>query len=926
MQFCMKDNPNVVYGKLGNGFQYAIYNSDTITNQEICIRLVVNAGSIMETDEQSGAAHFLEHIAFRGSKNFPGGNMIEEMQKIGIDFGTGLNASTSYLHTIFKIKIPDTNSEKISKCLIVANDFANGLTISQKEVDSERGVILAELRDGDNYKSRLTKKFIQFIYGETIMPKRFPIGKKEIIEKITAEDLKNFYTTWYTPNRMFLAVVGKIKNTEAVETDIKNLFSDMKNHDPDVADVLLGNFDRHGIFYQFNVENDLPSVTGHITCINGNDHHREDTIEQRKNDILRAIATSIINLRLDKLEKKKNFLLSESEFSFNFNRALGCEQSSIEFTCRQDNWKECLTIIWQEIKKVLEFGFTDKEFDLEVNAYRKVIREQLRKAENRKSIEIIRDMCNAYITHRHFLAIKDECEMNSLIIDEITKADCENMVKFIWNNDNLYLSINSNKAEEDPENAIKETFEKARDLPVEQDISMDVHELPAIDFEPGKVISRKDIKDLDFCQIRFFNNVRLNVKTIHKPINQVDVSVRFGNGLLAVDKSRIGSNILAESTFINGGLLTHSITNINEILSDKYVSMSSLVLESDSFKLHGQSSSDLDDFNLLITLLYHYIKQPGFRNEAIQEFRENMARFYVALEKTPNMKLMDVTYKLITNNDFRFCLPSFDRINQLTLEDAKGLMQESLSHGPMEITIVGNVSIKDAIGQVAKTFGTLPARKATKPAYKNERKLNINHSSGLFQHYFDGDDERELLSVFWITCGLNNRTISDHRILSVIGSIIGDRLRVKVRKELGEAYSPCVVSYNNDTFENLGLLKIDVSIDQTKFEMVRHMVDKEINDLYKNGATEDEFIRALEPIIQNTKNDLDDESYWLIALSGSQEKPEKLDYIRYRHDFFKSLSLNSVNVVIKKYLKPEAMTYIRMCQKTKNTQNADATR
>jgi zinc protease len=400
--------------------------------------------------------------------------------------------------------------------------------------------------------------------------------------------------------------------------------------------------------------------------------------------------------------------------------------------------------------------------------------------------------------------------------------------------------------------------------------------------------------------------------------NNINVYIRFGGGILDMNKSSIFLNFFTEILFIYGGLLTHSYSEINKILSDRSIFVNFEIAE-DSFLLNGVSLADQDDFGLLMAILCHYIKQPGFRDEALQKFRSCITKLYRVIEKNPAIKLISIIKKIVTNEDYRLCIPSFDKISKIEMKDFKDLIIDTLRQSRMEITIVGNVSVRDAIQKTAMTFGTLPTRSNEKPSYEFERKVNINREACNLKCYFNGEDPKELLSVFWITCGSSNETILDNWTLQVIRAIIADRMRTKIRKFMGEAYSPLVTSINNKTFYGLGSLKVEISIDPTKFDIVKHIIDEEISDLYRNGVTEDEFYRALEPIVQEEKNKLEGDFFWIENLSVSQEKPEVLDWIRQSYNFFRSMSPNAINAVIKKYLKPEAMSCIRMCQEEKNS-------
>ncbi|MBA7526343.1 Protein YhjJ [subsurface metagenome] len=214
---------NVVIGKLENGFTYYIRVNQK-PEKRIEMRLVVNAGSILEDDDQLGLAHFVEHMCFNGTKNFEKNELVEYLQSIGIRFGPDLNAYTSFDETVYMLTIPSDSTNLVDKGFLVMEDWAHNVTFEEEEIDKERGVIVEEWRFGRGPRQRMRDKYLPVVFKDSRYAERLPIGEREIIEKSDYETLRKFYRDWYRPDLMALVVVGDI-DPELAEKKIIDHFS-----------------------------------------------------------------------------------------------------------------------------------------------------------------------------------------------------------------------------------------------------------------------------------------------------------------------------------------------------------------------------------------------------------------------------------------------------------------------------------------------------------------------------------------------------------------------------------------------------------------------------------------------------------------------------------------------------------------------------
>ena len=220
-------DPALIHGVLPNGFQYFIMKNTT-PKDRVSVHLNVFTGSVNETEEERGLAHFLEHMVFNGSEHFKPGELITYFQSIGMDFGGDANASTSFFHTVYDLDLPKGDREHLEDGFLVLRDYAEGALLLQSEIDSERGVILSEKRERDSVSFRAFKKQLAFELPGSIIAKRMPIGKKEVIKEADREVFKGYYDRWYRPDNMALVVVGDV-DTALVAKLVQDQFASMVN-------------------------------------------------------------------------------------------------------------------------------------------------------------------------------------------------------------------------------------------------------------------------------------------------------------------------------------------------------------------------------------------------------------------------------------------------------------------------------------------------------------------------------------------------------------------------------------------------------------------------------------------------------------------------------------------------------------------------
>ncbi len=355
----LKPDPAARFGKLPNGLRYVVMPNHEPKGRA-SLRLLVSAGSLNETGDQRGLAHFLEHMAFNGSKHYPPGTLVEFFQRMGMSFGGDTNASTTFDRTLYLLELAHADDATIAEGLRVMGDYAGGLLLTDEEIDRERGIILSEKRASDSVGYRTFVAQFESMLGTTLLPKRMPIGLPEVITKAQRARFLDFWNTWYRPEKMVVVVVGDFTDEAAVEKMVSSEFASLKARAPARPDPSLGQpakFD--GVRAVFHPEPEAPATSISLSTISP--YKREpDTAAREVKRLPRFLALAMLNRRFSILAKKEDapFVSANASYSeqFNFLRA-----AEVEVTCKPEQWSAALAVGEQELRRALEHGFTPAE-------------------------------------------------------------------------------------------------------------------------------------------------------------------------------------------------------------------------------------------------------------------------------------------------------------------------------------------------------------------------------------------------------------------------------------------------------------------------------------------------------------------------------------------------------------------------------------
>ncbi len=889
-------DPGARFGTLPNGFRYVIY-PNAEPKGRASLRLLVLAGSLHETEEQRGLAHFLEHMAFNGGTHFKPGTLVQYFQRIGMSFGGDTNANTSFDRTLYLLELPDTQPATLAEGLRVLADDAGGLLLAPDMVEKERGIILSEQRARDSVDYRTFVSQFNTTLGTTRLPRRIPIGETAVIAHAPRAQLVDFWDTWYRPERLVAIVVGDVKPA-VVEPMLAAAFSSLTARAPARPEPALGDLPEFaGLRTNFHPEPEAPRTTVSLTLVRSY-VPEADTAAHRLRELPRSIAVAILNRRFSELAKRENAPFSEAHASvsegFGFLR-----EASVDLTCKPAQWAAALAAGEQELRRAREHGFAAAELKEVVAAYLNALEQAAQTASTRRSDRLAAELAEGVLHREVFTSPASDLARLRPALAKLTPADCAAALRLAFPESGRYVLVSGNvQIAGDAPAAIAAAYHQSSAVAVPPPAAAAEHPWAYTSFgTAGRVVQREHVADLDLDLITFANGVRLNLKSTPFEAGRIRLSARVGNGMITEPPGQPGLTGLAGGTFDAGGLGRHSTDDLRRLLAGRNVGVS-FRPAADAFDFSGATTRT--DLLLELQLLAAKLTDPGYRPEALRQARQGLEQLYLSFDHTPSGPFATSVARLLASGDPRFGLPAKDVMLARNLDEVRAWLAPQLAHGAIELSLVGDLDPEATITAVAQTLGALPPR-SPKPALADLRRIAFPARPFAQDYTIASAIPKGIVRLYWPTT--DSFDVPRARRLNLLASVFHDRLRVKVREEIGGTYSPQAGSTASDTFPGYGYISANVDVAPAMAQKITELVLSIGDDLAQHGVTEDELTRAKQPALTAMRESLRNNGYWLgNVLSRAQEKPEVLDWCRTRLADFNSITAAELGALAKTYL------------------------
>lgn len=897
-----RHDPTLFQGTLENGLRYAIKANREPRNR-VSMHLVVLAGSIHETDEQLGLAHYLEHMMFNGSRHFAPGELVKYFQSIGMHFGADVNARTGFYETVYDVLLPGGTREDLVGGFRVLRDYADGALLLPSEIDRERQVILAEKRDRDSADYRTFESTLAFELPDMRLSRRLPIGDETVITLADRNLLNDFYTTWYRPDRMILVVVGDVDTTLARST-IEDAFSSMTAPpSPYPDDPEPGLLHHEGVtpFYHHEKESGKTTVALEVLT---QTPFEADSLDRRRDLLVARVADRMVQNRLDALTRQPDSPATSAAInSGNFLRHVRYGNLSAE--CGPENWGKTLTFIEQALRQALEYGFTHQELDRVRQNMLSEMEQEAKTAATRNSSALSRRIIRALANRETVLSPEDNLALFSPVLSALTLADVNDRFRMTWKPDHRLILVTGNAdltgASHEPAQLIRAAYETSLAQPVHPRIDDASVTFPYLSepTAPGVIVSREDLPDLGITRIRFDNGVIVNLKQTDFEAHRFLFRLIIGGGKADEPLDKPGLASLAMNLINESGFGALNKEDLKRALAGKTSRMAFSVAE-DSFALSGNGVPE--ETALVFHLLRTQLLDPGFREEAFRLTMERMAQNYDEMETTLSGMDDMKGETFLAGGDPRFGLPPVERYRANTIDDVKAWVGRSFEQDALELSVVGDFDMETVIDLAARYLGSLNAGRRDVPRLDADTSplprlprgqtltLTVNTviPKGLVKVAYATDD-------FW--------DIGRTRRLSVLGAVFSDKLRSRIREELGAAYSPYAYNQSSLAFPGYGVFQAVVTVDPSQSDQVVSAIKTIADDLSTRGVSDDELRRAVEPILTSIRDMRRTNRYWLSSvLSGSGRHPVRLSWARTMEQDYTAISTDDILTLARRYL------------------------
>jgi len=894
----LRVDPDVRFGELPNGLHYIILVNHN-PEDRASLRLVVGAGSLDETDAQRGIAHFIQHLAFKGSTHYPPGTMAEELKKLGMPADPELIAETDFNFTQYMLELPDTRAVTLQEGCRIFADIAGGLDLRDDAIDQERNAILGEMlqRDSAAYRSQIAE--MRFTLPAAIIPQRLPIGLGSVIEQAHRDRFVDFYDTWYRPERTTVIAVGDF-DADAAESTIKEAFVNLTDRAPARAAPSLGDIPISAdLKVSFRQEPQAPAATISIETITPY-YHEADTAQKRLLDLRRSLAFAIFNRRLADLARQPNspFASASADVGDQFDFV---HNASIHLICKPERWQEALAAAEQDLRQAIEFGFQPAELAEMVANMHQGIEKAAQGASSRSSSRLADNLVRSVTQNQVFTSSAGNLALYGPALDYVTVQNCLDSFKDAWAAKGRYVFVSGNLTLPDPEATIRAAYNASTAVAVQAPAPYERVTFPYTYFgPPGDVVSHQQVDDLGITEMTFSNGVRLNLKKTDFEPGRINIAVRIGGGRLTEPaQTEPGLAELTDGIFVAGGLGRLGMDDLQRSLQGKTVGIDFKTID-DAFTFSG--ATDAPSLISELQLITAYITDPGYRPEALASARQGIPDMYQHLahsaEGVLEMRIMPLLY----SGNPHFGAPPMQALMARNFDEMKAWLGPQFAHGAIEVSIVGDFNQGSVIAAVARTLGALPAREP-KPAYTAERQVAFPSAPIANVYTEQMNTQKTVVLVVWPTTDGRDPKMTYQ--LGLLASVMSSRLRAKIHGDPTTGDAPSARSTPSTSYPGYGTLIVTASTTLDQSDATTLTVLGVAQELMKNGVGDDELDRAKQSALAAVDESLRSNNYWLASvLSDAQEEPRRLDWTRTRADDIKAVTSADLGRLAALYLDP----------------------
>ncbi len=893
-------DPEIRTGRLDNGLTYFIrHNSEP--EKRASFYIIQNVGAILENDDQNGLAHFLEHMAFNGTLNFPGKAVINSLEKHGVAFGRNINAYTGFDETVYNLSdVPVDKPGLIDSCLLILHDWSDFITLDEKEIDLERGVISEEWRTSKTASRRMIFGVIPVVLKGSKYAERDIIGDLDIIQNFSYETLRRFYHDWYRTDLQAIAIVGDI-DVDEVEAKVKTLFSKI----PAVQDPLPRTQqevpDHEEPYYVLVTDKEAPRTSVSLIMLHkGVAPEKKDLKYIRDNHII-SLMNSMMDARTSELVQKPDPPFVTGYVSYGEYYARGYDALAISATARKNEEALAFKAIYTEAERAVRYGFNEGELKRAkasmLSAYENIYK-QKDKINNDTYISGIQAY---YLTGEPLTSIDFDYEYLKQVLDGISAEEVTEKLRGYMTEENRTLVIQGLEGDDVVHLSENEAFGIISDIKGSEITPYEDEEvaesLVNTELRGSPVIKITPLPAFDAEEWTLANNVKVIYRKADFEKDNVLLSAfSYGGISLLEDDQVLAANLLPTLSEMYGAGDFDNIT-LQKMMAGKQASLS-LSLGETAESISGSSTPG--DLETMMQLLWLRFAGPRFDSVAHSAIIGRYASLLINMEKDPQKIMSDSLNLITTGHHPRTPVLTSKSVSSITLDEVRDIYTGRFRDAAdFTFIIVGNIEKELLQPLVEKYIGSLPTgntrelwidRKIRQPRGKLNREIDIPLTVPKASVYLVFSEEMKYKPANYLG-------------VDIIGAILDIVLTEKVREEQGGTYGVGVsLSASKRPSPTAGGV-ISFDCDPERATELKGIIYSEINNLIKDGPSEENLSKAVKNMIKTREENRLHNSYWLSTLSRYYNYGIDSNDPRNFDNILQSFTVNDIKKIASKVFK-----------------------
>lgn len=886
-------------GKLDNGMTYYIRANKKPENR-VQFRLVTNAGSVLEDEDQQGLAHFCEHMAFNGTEYYKGNEMISELQKNGIEFGRGINAWTAFDETVYYVDLPSDKSEMVEMGFKILDGWASKLLFTPEEIEHERGVIIEEWRGGLGANDRIQKKTFPILLKGSQYALRLPIGKEEVIRNFKRDVIVRFYKDWYRPDMQAVIIVGDI-DVNQMEAKVKEYFASrpaVQNPRP------RPNYDiPKNVQPLVAIATDKEATGTTLAMFWKHDKAPLKTVGDYRNSLVRQLINGMLSDRFSELCEKPTSPLVMADAGYEGFLGRSCDAFAVQGMPKDGKVNEATEMLLTEMRRLDQHGFLQAELDRQKEELLSRYKKMAKEANKTQSVNLAQECTNHFLEGEGMPGILQENRYAKEFVPGITLEEVNAMVKSWITDENFVYWLTANdKVKVPTEKEVLDLYAKAMKANTEPWVDNYKDEpLFAKELKAGDYKQTKENKALDYKEYTCANGVRFIIKKTDYKADEIKMhSYSLGGTSLYSDEEAFMAQSAA-ALVDDAGIAQFSSTQLQKKLKGINMSISPNI---------GQETQGFDgncspqDLETMLQILYLYYDAPRKDKDSFDKNIDQLRNQMKFLGENPQYVFLKKYIETVYPNNKRLVLiPTEEQINGIKFERTYEIFKERFNDASSQIFFfVGNISEKD-VELIGKYLSNLPATGKQKAETWIDRDPKFADGKPRATAY-KGTDNQGMLMIYGETEGFEN-TKKNKAIINQLSDAMEISALEIIREKMGGTYSPSVnVSYEVKPGGKGTSVKwmFYIACDPDNAANVEKAAIEILKKYIKKGPDKTTLAKVQEQQIGNRETARQENSFWMNQILGSYMYNENRDDVDQYPALVKSVTAKEIKAAAAKFI------------------------